>query len=42
MLVHFEQDFPEVLKQENADKVAEDLQKKTDRASLLASLRERI
>nr|MBQ6241947.1 hypothetical protein [Lachnospiraceae bacterium] len=42
LLVRFEQDFPEVLKQENADKVAEDLQKKTDRASLLASLRERI
>ena len=41
LLVRFDQDYPKVLKQENADSVAENLQKKTDRASLLASLRER-
>ncbi len=41
LLIRFEQDYPNVLKRENADSVAEALQKKTDRASLLASLRER-
>ena len=41
LLVRFDQDYPKMLKSQNADSVAESLQKKTDRASLLASLRER-
>ena len=40
LLIQFEQNYPDVLKQENADCVAQNLQKKTNRASLLASLRE--
>lgn len=40
LLIQFEQNYPDILKKENADSVAENLQKKTNRASLLASLRE--
>ena len=41
LLIQFDHNYPDVLKQENADSVAENLQKKTDRASILAALRER-
>ncbi|MBO4838318.1 MAG: hypothetical protein J5493_02985 [Lachnospiraceae bacterium] len=41
LLIQFEQDYPNILKQENAGRITEKLQQKTDRASLLASLREK-
>lgn len=41
LLVQFGQDYPDVLTGKNADGIAENLQKKTDRASVLAKLRER-
>ena len=41
LLVQFEQDYPGAVKESNADEIAGHLQKKTDRASLLAKLREK-
>ena len=41
LLIGFEQDYPGVTKEENVNEIAENLQKKTSRASLLAQLRER-
>ena len=42
LLIRFDRDYPNALKKENADIVAEGLQKKTDSASLLAVLRKMI
>jgi len=41
LLIGFEQDYPGVAKEGNVNEIAENLQKKTNRASLLAQLRER-
>ena len=41
LLVQFEQDYPNVITGKNADEIAGNLQKKTDRASILAKLREK-
>ncbi len=41
LLIGFEQDYPEVTKEANVSKIAENLQKKTSRVSILAQLRER-
>ena len=41
LLVHFEQDYPGVAKMSNVDEIAGNLQKKTDRASILAKLRQK-
>jgi len=40
LLVHFEQEYPGVTKEENVDKIAGTLQKKASKASVLAQLRE--
>ena len=40
LLIRFEQDYPGVTKQSNVDAIAGTLQKKTNRASVLAQLRE--
>lgn len=40
LLIRFEQDYPGVAKETNVDEIAESLQKKTNRASVLAQLRE--
>ena len=40
LLLHFEQDYPGVAKEENIDKIAGALQRKASRASVLAQLRE--
>ena len=39
LLLHFEQDYPGVTKEENADKIAGTLQRKANKASVLAQLR---
>ena len=41
LLIGFEQDYPGITKEENVNKIAENLQKKANRASVLAQLRER-
>ena len=41
LLIQFEQDYPGVTKEANVNEIAENLQKKTSRASVLAQLRER-
>ena len=41
LLIGFEQDYPGITKAANVNEIAENLQKKTSRASLLAQLRER-
>ena len=41
LLIGFEQDYPGVTKEANVNEIAENLQKKTSRASILAQLRER-
>lgn len=41
LLVRFENDYPGVTSGSNVDEIAESLQKKTDRASILAALRKR-
>ena len=41
LLIGFEQNYPGIAKEGNVDKIAETLQKKTNRASVLAQLRER-
>lgn len=41
LLIGFEQDYPGVAKEANVNEIAENLQKKTSRASVLAQLRER-
>ena len=41
LLIRFEQDYPGVTKESNVDEIAEKLQKKSDRATVLASLREK-
>lgn len=41
LLIGFEESYPGVTKESNVDKIAENLQKKTDRASVLAKLREK-
>ena len=41
LLIHFEQDYPGITKEANANEIAENLQKKSNRASILASLREK-
>ena len=41
LLVQFEQDYPGVAKMFNVDEIAGNLQKKTDRASILAKLRQK-
>lgn len=41
LLIGFEQDYPGVTKEANVNEIAENLQKKTSRASVLAQLRER-
>ena len=41
LLVQFEQDYPGKMKASNVDSIAGELQKKTDRASVLAQLRKR-
>ena len=41
LLVDFEQDYPGVTKEANVDEIVENLQKKTNRASVLAQLREK-
>lgn len=41
LLVRFEKDYPDVTSRSNVDEIAESLQKKTDRASVLAELRKR-
>ena len=40
LLLQFEQDYPGVTKESNVDAIAGTLQKKTNRASVLAQLRE--
>ena len=40
LLLHFEQDYPGVTKEENVDKIAGTLQRKASKASILAQLRE--
>ncbi len=41
LLVQFEKDYPGVMRESNVDEIAGNLQKKTDRASILAKLREK-
>ncbi|MCR4672144.1 MAG: hypothetical protein K5637_02765 [Lachnospiraceae bacterium] len=41
LLIQFEQDYPGVTKESNADEIAARMQRKTDRASVLAKLREK-
>ena len=41
LLIKFEQDYPGVTKEENVDAIAGNLQKKADKASIIAQLRER-
>ena len=41
LLVQFEQNYPKVVTGKNVDEIAGNLQKKTDRASILAKLREK-
>ena len=41
LLVQFEQNYPNVVTGKNVNEIAGNLQKKTDRASILAKLRER-
>lgn len=41
LLIQFNHDYPNVVSAKNADEIAENLQKKTDRASILAQLREK-
>ena len=41
LLIQFEQDYPGVAKESNVDEIAGNLQRKTDRASILAKLREK-
>ena len=41
LLIQFEKDYPGVSRESNVDEIAEILQKKTDRASILARLREK-
>ena len=41
LLIEFEQNYPKVSKENNVDTIAENLQRKTNRASVLAQLRER-
>ena len=41
LLVQFEQNYPNVVTERNVNEIAGNLQKKTDRASILAKLRER-
>ena len=40
LLVQFEQDYPDAVTSKNANEIAGNLQNKTDRASILAKLRE--
>jgi len=40
LLIHFEQDYPGIMKEENVDKIAGTLQKKASTTSVLAQLRE--
>ena len=41
MLVQFEQNYPNVVTRKNVNEIAGNLQEKTDRASILAKLREK-
>ena len=41
LLVHFEQDYPRITKEDNVDEIAKNLQRVSDRASVLAKLREK-
>ena len=41
LLKGFESDYPHIMNEKNADSIAEDLQKKADRASVMAELRKR-
>lgn len=41
LLIQFEQDYPGVAKESNVDEIAGNLQRKTDRASVLAKLRKK-
>ena len=41
LLIQFEKDYPDVTRESNVDEIAGNLQKKTDRASILAKLREK-
>ena len=41
LVVQFEQAYPGIVRMSNVNEVAESLQKKTDRASILAKLREK-
>ena len=41
LLVHFEQDYPGITKEDNVDEIAKNLQRVSDRASVLAKLREK-
>ena len=41
LLVQFEQNYPNVVTGKNVNEIAGNLQKKTDRASILAKLREK-
>ena len=41
LLIRFEQDYPGVTKESNVNEIASNLQKKSDRASVLAKLREK-
>ena len=41
LLIQFEQDYPGVTKESNVDAIAGNLQKKADKASILAQLRQR-
>ncbi len=41
LLVHFEKDYPGVTKEGNVDTIAEHLQQKSNKASILAKLRQK-
>ena len=41
MLVQFEQNYPNIVTRKNANEIVGNLQEKTDRASILAKLREK-
>ena len=41
LLIQFAQDYPNVIKESNANTIAESLQKKADKDSILAELRNR-
>lgn len=41
LLLQFEQNYPGITKESNVDEIAGTLQKKADRASILAKLREK-